>query len=289
MRRNTAHRRQMGGSLAELVIAAAIGATALTVMFGAMVAIHKSISASYQFSFRLNNGNRLADAVAQDLRRAVKLGTIVPSSGVYTKLDSSSSAISVSGVVTDANTIAIVSDTTTLAITIPDYYGSNTPDNSHGSSYKSTRYPRSTLNTSSTYNGNTGSATALNGVVPWATAVSSTRAIQFSSTGTGLIQVRYTRARRSTSDPTICFFRTEYPSDSNTANSAGVEIAEEVVDSDSVTSLIVIDPDRGLSTEKNTHYRIQSNFTPRYRFLTNNYSYSDDQFVDVYLRNARRD
>ncbi len=280
-----------GFTIVELIAAAGVGAVILAALLTTMVGVQKSLVASDEFSFRTNNGNRIADAVAQDLHRAVGVGTL-DSSGTYTKLSASSPVISVGGVVTDSNTIANVTNTLSLAITIPDYYATNVPDNSHGSTYKTTNYPRSTLNTSATYNGNTGSTALLNGTIPWAqavTTVGSTKTTAFSSTGTGLLQVRYTRAARSATDSTVCYFRTEYPSNSNTPNSAGVEIAEEVIDPDSATSLIIIDPDHGLTADKGTHFRIQSNFTPRYRFLTNNYTYSNDQFVDVYLRNPRRD
>jgi prepilin-type N-terminal cleavage/methylation domain-containing protein len=281
--------RQSGFTLLELMVSLAAGLVALAVLIEGSVAVQKSLAASDQFSFRTNNGNRIADAVPQDLRLAVGVGTL-DGSGNYTKLSPSSAPLTIGSGLTDPNTLAIVTSISTLAITIPDYYGSNVPDNSVGSAYKTTRYPRSTLNTGAAYNGNSGSAAVLNGVVPWAqavTTVTNTTTTAFASTGTGLIQVRYTQGPRSAADATPCYFRTEYPSNSNTPNSAPVEIADDVVDSDSMTTLIIIDPDYGTAADAGTHFRIQSNFTPRYRFISN--TYSINQFVDVYLRNPRRD
>lgn len=266
-------------TLMEMVVAVAVSVVVFGILITLIVGVQRSMVATDQFEQSTNNGNRVADYVGRDLREALAVGTLV--NGTYTKLSSFANPVTV-----DENTV--------LAINIPDYYTSNVPDNTKGSTYKTTRYPRATLNTSSTYNGNTGAAVVLNGVVPWlqavttvTNAVGATTTTAFNSTGTGQIQVRYFRGKRSATDATTCFFRQEYPSNSNTPNSAAVEIAEQVVNSVSTTSLIIIDPDYGTSGDNGTHFRLQSNFTSRFRFIAN--VPSNNQFVDVYLRNPRRD
>jgi type II secretory pathway pseudopilin PulG len=285
-------------TLLEMMLSVGIGVMVLAVLIESLVSIQKSLNATDELSLRTNNGARLADAVARDLRRAVGVGT-VNGTGTYTAINQSTAAVTTGTGLSDQNTVAMVTASSGLAIVIPDFYASNTPDNSLGSTYKTSRYDRLTvLNVSSTYNpyATSSANAALNGVVPWTQAISSQQ-VAYNSTGTGLIQVRYTEGPRSSTDSTPCFFRTEYPQGSNTPNSASVEIAEQVIESDSATTLILIDPDRGSPTlvingksvkvtDNGTHYRIQTSFTSRYRFTTN--TYGIDQYVDVYLRNPRR-
>lgn len=207
------------------------------------------------------------DYVAQDLRRALRVGLL--QSGTASTLK-------------DFNEVSI-SETNVLTINIPDYYGSNIPDNAKASAFKTSRYRRSLIDSATGYNAN--SNAKLNGCIPWAEAVidGPNPILRYAPTsaGNGEIQVRYYRGPRSASDGTLCFFRAEYPAGSNTA-SFKREIAERIVDSTSTTSLIISGSKNG------TRFQLQSKFVPRYR-VANSGSAGSEAYVVVTLRNARRD
>ena len=260
-------------TLLETMLASGAGLLLIASLASAAFAVQKSIAATSQYVSGVNNENRLVDYVAQDLRRALRVGMIT--SGSYAT----------------AKNIASVSinETSILAINIPDYYGSNTPNSTRGSTFTTTRYPRNTLNTLLSFNSN--GVAQLNGCVPWAeatTTVNGSQVTRFapSASGNGEIQVRYFRDTRSATDTTVCFFRQEYPGNSNTPNFPKKDIAERIVDPNSSTTLIV----SGYSVGSRTgmRYRIQSSFTPRFRKGTTSTS-GTEQYVEVTLRNPRRD
>ncbi len=265
---------RLGGfTVLEMAVALGLGSVLAAVLATASISVQRSLAASKQYVTSINNECRLVDYVAQDLRRAVRVGQIV--SGTYSK------ATNLSGFA--------VSETNLLAINIPDYYGSNVPDNSAGSNFKTTRYPRAALNTSSSYNSDP--VPVLRGCVPWSeavTTVNSTKAPRYApaAVGAGEIQVRYFRGPRSANDATICYFRGEYPVGSNTPIFPPREIAEQIVDSSSTTALIVDGYSKG--SIPGMRYRLQSSFTPRYR-RSNNSTAGTQQYVNVSLRNLRRD
>lgn len=270
-------RRRQAFTLLELLVSASVGFAVLAGLISAAIAIQRSISATNHYLASANNGNRLVDYVAQDLRRAVRVGTLV--AGANTALKNNASFT--------------VTETNTLTINIPDYYGSNTPNNASGSTFKRSRYARTDLNTQAAFNGN-GAGSPLNGCVPWSEAVTLVGSIQSPrfapvAAGSGEIQVRYYRGPRSGTDPTVCFFRAEHPSASNTPNSPAREIAERVIVGSSVTSLIITAPNLAV-TDPNygRSFEIKSNFTPKYGRSTIAAA-STDQYVAVFLRNMRRD
>ena len=260
-------------TLVETMVALATGLAVGAVLVSASVSVQKSIAATKQYAVSVNNENRIVDYVAQDLRRALRVGRIV--SGVYSKAAN----------ITDF----AVSEINTLGINVPDIYGSNTPNNSRGSAFKTSRYNRTTLNTTTAFNSN--AVTLLNGCVPWAEAVTTVKsklAPRFApvGAGSGEIQVRYFRGRRSATDGTACYFRGEYPSNSNIPNSPPREIAERIVDQRSSTALIINGYSKG--STPGMIYRIHSKFTPGYR-LSNRSTTGTEQYVYVALRTPRRD
>ena len=266
--------RRSAFTLIETMVASAAGLLLVAALASATFAVQKSIGATSQYVTGINNENRLVDYVAQDLRRALRVGTITSGSYYATAKNLSSYSIN---------------ESCSLAINIPDFYGSNTPNNASGSTFKSTRYPRSSLNTFATYNSN-GTA-LLNGCVPWAeaaTTVNSKPATRFApaASGNGEVRVRYFRGTRSASDGTVCFFRAEYPAGSNTPNFPAKDIAERIVDSTSSTILIV--SGYSVGSTPGMRYRIQSSFTPRFR-RGNASTAGTEQYVEVTLRNPRRD
>ena len=266
--------RRSAFTLLETLVASAAGLLLVALLGSAAFAVQKSIGATSQYVTGINNENRLLDYVAQDLRRALRVGTIT--SGNYYATAKNLSSYS-------------INESSSLAINIPDFYGSNTPDNASGSTFKSTRYPRSILNTLGAYNSN--GVALLNGCVPWAEAaatVNSKPATRFApaSAGNGEIQVRYSRGTRSASDDTVCFFREEYPASSNTPNFPKKDIAERIVDSTSSTILIV--SGFSVGSTPGMRYRIQSSFTPKFR-RGNASTAGTEQYVEVTLRNPRRD
>src|SRR4051812_33374661 len=64
-------------TLLEILVAASVGLMVLTGLVSASIAIQRSISATKHYVAAVNNGERLIDYVAQDLRRAVRVGTLV--------------------------------------------------------------------------------------------------------------------------------------------------------------------------------------------------------------------
>ncbi|MES2569235.1 MAG: prepilin-type N-terminal cleavage/methylation domain-containing protein, partial [Verrucomicrobiota bacterium] len=178
-------------TMVEMMVSAAVGSFILGALILGSVTIHRSFYSTNHYAAQINNETRLMDYVAQDLRRAMRVGVII--SGTYHKLEDRLDAIK-----TTPRELA-VTETNILAITIPDYYGSNSPDNTKGSAFKSSRYARSTLNTSQTYN--SAANALLNGCVPWSDALvtGANGYIRYAPTSasTGLIQVRYYRGPRS--------------------------------------------------------------------------------------------
>jgi hypothetical protein len=272
-----ARSRHVAFTLLELAVAASVGLAVLAGLISAAIAIQRSISATSHYVNNVNNGNRLVDYVGQDLRRAVRVGSLV--SGTNTSLKN--------------NVSFTVTETNVLTANIPDYYGSNVPNNASGSAFKSSRYARTNLNTQAAFNSN-GAGSPLNGCIAWneaVTLVGATQAPRFApaATGTGEIQVRYYRGPRSGTDPTVCFFRAEYPSASNTPNSAAREIAERVITGTSVTSLIVSAPNLAATDPLyGRSFNVESNFTPKYARVANSTA-GTDQYVTILLRNMRRD
>lgn len=263
-------RLRSGFTLVELMFAMTIGAIILGIFTYAGIGISSNLSATERYIVGVANENRIMDYVAADLRRAVRASVLIGSTSTPLK--------------NTGNTTYGITDTTTLVLSLPDYYASNTPNNLKGSTFKTPRYPRTTLNTSLTYNGNTN--TLLNGVVPWTDAVrvvGGKNVTRFapSTAGNGEIQVTYFRSFRSFTDPTICFFRAEYPSGSTTASSV-VEIAERVVDNLSTTTLVISARNNGQV------FNLQSSFTPSYR-RTGATSASTTGILEVSTRNPRRD
>ena len=259
-----------GVVLLEMMVSVTIGIVILGVLTYASIGMARSLSATDRYITGVANENRLMDYVAADLRRAVRVALLTGSTSTTLK-DTLGTSYS-------------ITDTAILAISIPDYYASNTPDNTAASAFKTSRYTRATLNTSSTYNGNANSL--LNGVVPWSdaqTAVAGKIVTRFapSAAGSGEIQVRYYRAVRSIYDSTPCFFRSEYPSGAATPSST-VEIAERVSDSLSTTTLLISGRNSGQV------FQLQSSFTPTYR-LQNATSAASNGVLEVSTRNPRRD
>lgn len=263
-------RPRAGATLVEVLVSSSIAVVVLGVLTYAALGINRSMSGTDGYLVGVANTNRILDAVAADLRRAVRVGLI---SGATTTPIKDTGA-----------TTYVVSGTNILSIHVPDYYGSNTPDNQAGSTFKKTRYPRATLNTAGTYNGN--GNVLLNGIVPWAeaqTTVGGKAVTRFapSSAGTGEIQIRYYTGPRSATDATVCFLRSEYPSGATTPSSTR-EIAARITDSFSTTTVTVSGRSAG------SIIRLQSSFTPRFRPAGGSPA-SANAVVEVSLRNPRRD
>ena len=147
-------KRAAGFTLAELLVSVTITGIILGVLVLAGAGINRRLWATERFFNEVGDENRMMDSVAMDLRRAVRVSLLNGSTSTPIK--------------DTLGTYYSINSSNTLVISIPDYYGSNTPDNSAGSSFKSSRYTRATLNTSSTYTSN--GVSLLNGTVPWSDA-----------------------------------------------------------------------------------------------------------------------
>lgn len=262
-------RRQSGVVLVETLVSSLAAVAVISGLLSAAVAIRRSIGSTDRYSVGLANETRLTDYVAQDLRRALRVSMLNGSTSTPIK----------------TNGPFVVTESNILTINIPDYYGSNSPNNAAGSTFKVSRYPRTTLNTASTYNGN--AVALLNGVVPWSeavTTVASKSVTRFAApaVGTGEIQVRYYRGPRSNQDATVCYFRSENSTATGNAVLSTREIAERISDNLSSTTLAVTGRNNGQI------FRLQTTFTSRYRYGNGNTT-GTDAFVDVSTRNVRRD
>lgn len=263
-------RRTGGMTLMELVVSVTITGIILGVLVLAGAGINRRLWATEHFFDEVGNENRMMDSVAMDLRRAVRVGVLNGSTFTPIK-DTLGSYYS-------------INSSNWLVISIPDYYGSNTPNNSAGSAYKSSRYTRATLNTSSTYNSN--GIALLNGTVPWSDAqltVAGKRVTRFAplSATSDELRVRYYTGARSSSDPTVCLFRAEYPPGATAASSTR-EVAQGISDARSTTMLSISGRNGG------SILRLQSSFTPVFK-RTGASSATTDAWVDVNIRNPRRD
>ncbi len=263
-------KRAAGFTLAELLVSVAITGIILGILVLAGAGINRRLWATEKFLNEVGNENRMMDSVAMDLRRAVRVSFLNGSTSTPIK-DTSGTYYS-------------INSSNTLVISIPDYYASNTPNNSAGSSYKTARYTRAALNSAATYNSN--GVSLLNGTVPWSDAqmtVGGKRVTRFApiSATSDELQVRYYTGARSSSDPTVCLFRAEYPPGSTTASYIR-EVAEGISDARSTTLLSISGRNGG------SVLRLQSSFTPVFK-RTGASSATTTAYVDVNIRNLRRD
>ncbi len=267
LRRLSSH-RQRGIVLVEMIVATLVATAVVGALLSAAWSIRKSIVATSHYAVSTANETRLMDYVAQDLRRAARVGMRTGNTTTVMK---------------NYNNY-VVNETNILTISVPDYYAANTPDNTAGSAFKTTRYPRATLNTSAGYNSS--GIAALNGTVPWVdavTTVASKNVTRFApaSAGSGEMEIRYFRGTATMGASSVGFFRAEYPAGA-TNPSQTRQIAERISDNLSTTSLVVSGRNDGLI------FRLQSAFNPRYR-RTGVSSTGTEAFVEVSLRNPRRD
>jgi hypothetical protein len=272
----TAARARAGYTLVEVFVAAGVGGVVLTMLVLTSFTLQRSMAATEHLARSTNDGGRLLDAVARDLRCALAVGRI--SAGSYTPLR-------------NAERVS-VTEAATLAINIPDYYDSNQPDPKHDSPFRTTRYEREKLNALSIFN--LGVVDLLKGTVGWDDAVTklgSVETVRFSpsSLGTGQLQVRYFRARRSKTDATICYFRAEHAPGSETPYYPPEEIVELLGVAAEPITLIVEAPNL---PPKHPYwgriFHLSAAFNTRFRREPATGSRSE-QHLRVMLRNPRRD
>lgn len=265
-----------GFTLTEVLVAGAIGLMVLAVLASTSLSLRRSTTATEQFARDSTTGSRLLDYVVQDLRRAVGVSSL--SSGTYA--------------VIKTNATVAVSETTHLAIEIPDYYGSNEGDGAAGSPFRTSRYPRSQLNVLSVFNGS--GAEPLNGTIEWKEAVTrygSVETARFAPAdlGNGRVEVRYYRAARSPSDPSLCYFRAEYSPGAAVPNFRPEEIAERISTGGDLITLIVQAAELPPNDARHGRvFRVTSAFQPRFRH-SREPGVGAEQHLTVVLRNARRD
>ena len=270
MRRFPATSLESGLTLVEVMVSSTIAFVILGILVLAGASINRSMWANEKFLREVGNENRMMDSVAADLRRAVRV-SVVTSGGTVAIKDT-------------LGTYYSINSSNTLTISIPDYYGSNTPDNLKGSAYKSSRYTRATLDAFSTFNSS--GVALVNGTVPWSdaqTMVGGKRVTRFApaAAASDELQVRYYTGARSASDPTVCLFRAEFPSGAATPSSTR-EVAERISDSRSTTLLSISGRNGG------SILRLQSSFTPVFK-RTGSSTSTTTAYVDVNIRNPRRD
>lgn len=259
-----------GGTLVELMIAMVVAVAVLGILTYASMGFSRGISGADQYMTGVANTNRILDAVSQDLRRAVRVGIL--NGGTITPIKSTGTAS------------FTISASNVLAISVPDYYASNTPNNTAGSNFKSTRYPRSTLNSAATFNSY--AATILNGTIPWADAqitVNGKRVTRFAPASAGGRRNADSLLHRA--EVGVGFHDLLPPErvrlrchDADFTR----EIAARITDSTSTTTLTIGAANNGQV------FRLQSSFTPRFRRTAVSPA-SSTAIVEVSTRNLRRD
>lgn len=263
-----------GLTLLEMLISAGIGAVVMAILVSVTITIQRSIKATDHYIVSINNGSRLNDYIGRDLRRAVRVGRLT--AGTHTPLKNNASFI--------------VTESDVLTINIPDVHASN---DAKAAGFKVARYDRRSLNSGVKFNSYS-AGSPLNGIVPWneaITKVASKDVPRFapSSAGNGEIQVRYSRGPRSSTDPTVCYFRAEYAAASSALLSGPHEIAQLVASNDTSTSLSITAPnlpatDGGYGRT----FTLETSFIPRYS-RGNTSRVGTTQQITVRLRNLRRD
>lgn len=259
---------ERGTTLVELLVSTAAAAVILAALIAASFSIQRSIASTNQLVANTTGQSRILDYVAQDLRRALRVGILTGGTNVPLR----------------AQQGVAITDAHVLTVDIPDYYASNTPDNAAGSPYKTARYARSLLDVASSFNGHADAR--LNGIVPWAEASMTLRSALVPryappAAGDGTVQVRYYKAPRAPGDSAIAFFRAEFPSGA----SSPVDV-REVADcvsaqtADATLTVSGLDEGRGL--------RIEASVTPHLRFPGVPAGAAISR-QDVILRNLRRD
>ena len=185
-----------------------------------------------------------------------------------------------------------MSETVTLVINVPDYYRGNQPDRAPTSPFRTSRYDRQSLNLLPTFNGN--GANLLNGTIYWKEAVARVKSVDTTrfapgDLATGEVQIRYTRGPRSPKDPTVCYFRGEYPPTGDTPYFPPEEVAERVSTAGDVVALRLEAPSFLSSDARyGKVFRLKCSFNPRFR-RTGSTAQTAEQELMVFLRNARRD
>ncbi len=234
-----------GVTLVELVSAMAIVVSALAGGMVGIVALQKSFAGYQQYAAGSNDGSRVTDYLARDLRNAVAVS----------RLDSGTASVFKTGSLE-------VTSAAQLVVFVPDYYSSNVPDNTSGSTFKSGRFSRANLPSGSTY-------FAYDSAVE---VVGTSRVPKYP----GKVEVRYLKKVRSAQDPTICYFRQEYDGGATPVLRSEQEIAEKALGE----KLIVapVDPQ---------NFRIVTSFSPRWSGEAKRAG--TVQFAVISLLNKRRD
>lgn len=257
-----------GVTLVEMLVSTVAALAVIGGLITASISISRSITATRHFTVNTGSQSRIIDYIAQDLRRAVRVGTLA--GGVRAPFRTQQHFA--------------IAGANILTIDVPDYYASNTPDNSRGSAYKTARYPRPALDSAAAYNAS--ADPKLNGIVPWSEAsviFNHRQLTRFAppAAGDGTIQVRYFQRTRGNGDLTMCLFRAEYPSGSDTPADVR-EIAECISEETAGTTVELSAFSNGAG------FHIQASFTPRFR-AAGTAGESTSAWLDVTLRNPRRD
>jgi hypothetical protein len=269
-------RKRSGFTLLEVAIAGTVGVMILTVLLSTSISLQRSMTVTEHYARAANDGNRLLDYVVQDLRRAVRVGSV--QGGVYQPLKSGGSAE--------------VDGTSELVISIPDYYASNS-ETAGDEAFAAPRYARSTLNLLPLFNGN--SSTSLDGTVRWNEAVTKVGSVETtrfapSNLGNGEVQVRYFRAERSDGSGTLCFYRGEYRPGSTAPNFPPAEIAARTSDTLSDPLGLRVRAAHLPATDRRAGklFTVTTSFAPRFRRSAAPGERAE-QSLTILLRNGRRD
>jgi hypothetical protein len=216
-------RKRAAQTLVELSCAVAVIMVVLAGAMAGLIALQKSLADSTQYAAGFNDGTRLVDSVSRDLRNAIRVSR--RTSGTATPFKTGFFAIT---------------ETDQLVIVVPDYYESNAPDNASGSPYKTPRYSRSNLDSST-------GATSF----PYTDVVAVVGSMRVPNYS-GELEIRYLKRSRSVQDPTICYFRQEYDGGATPVLRSEMEIAEKA-DSTRLT----------ITALTRSDFRVVTSFSPR--------------------------
>jgi prepilin-type N-terminal cleavage/methylation domain-containing protein len=168
-----------GFTLLELLVASAVSSIILGAVAAGVYALQRSFIGNKAYMKASADSARVIDYITQDLRNATAVSR--RTAGVSTRFEEKDFEITAND---------------QLCVFVPDYYLSNIPDNTSGSTYKTARFSRAALPAGRTYFDYKDIVT-INGT---------TRVVNYPSS----LEVRYSKQPRSAADQTVCFFRMEF-------------------------------------------------------------------------------
>ncbi len=217
-------RKAAAFSLPETLVAVAVASLLFGVVYLSHLTLQRSYAGSHEFAQNVAAGDRLLDYLSMDLRRALRVnqGPVASASPLR-----------------GAGNRFVITETSPLCITVPDYYASNAVGNTR---YQEVKYPSGSgvqpfASVTQIIHPVTGTLLDPNDSKNWLYGFK----VAFQPPGslgvppTDEIEVRYQRMTRAQHDPagsagdgTVCIFRAEYKSGTRISALENEEVASGI-------------------------------------------------------------